>query len=821
MAQLSPIHVDTFLRRSAVLAACLGLAIAAGCQRETPPKVEEVATPARSETNKPGVLKATSGREVLNRMVIAYRKASSYADAGTVHLLAEAGDEKVVDETANLSLTLVRPNQIRLQAYSAMVVCDGKKLYASLEDQPGQILEKPAPIRVTLKTLYADRMLTMAMTQGIAGAMPQLALLLGDAPIKSLMADSETAVLSDPGQIDGRDCYRVRIERPEGIVTFWIDQETFLLRRVVLPTDEIRQAISQQRPVDRVSLVAEFPGAQIDGKINPAAFEFEVPAGAEIVKYFIPPNTAQLLSKRVPDFKFSDIDGKPITPESLAGKIAVLDFWATWCAPCRQTLPNLEKVYQKYKDNPKVVFYAVSVDEPKVENQDLVKAMEDWKVQVPILRDTERTAVALKFTGIPIMFIIGPDGVVQDCEVGGNPKLTEVLPEKLDKLLAGENIFEKPMKEYQDQLKQMLEGSADGAPTGGERLVEQRTLPALKTAPRSEPATLKLTPLWKCAEVKSPANILVLDGKNGSPRLAVVESCKSVAEIGLDGKLIALHKLNLAESEVIGSLRSAVGADGKRYTVAFLATQQRCHVLDENWKHVASYPEDALQKPHSGIADVELGDLDGDGKLKMCVSYWGVVGVQGASLEGKRLWTNRSLSNVLSVAIGAPDPKGHRNLYCANISGSLVVLDPEGKRLEEIKIDQRVLHWIAAADLRGDGQLLWCGLAASRLGEDVAVGLSLDGKELWNYPLPLGVQPQPIEPVIPGRITRERPGQWILPGPDGSIHFIAADGKPLDQFNSGVVLQGLATVEIDGQPALVIASANGLEAWKVEQNNAK
>jgi hypothetical protein len=60
------------------------------------------------------------------------------------------------------------------------------------------------------------------------------------------------------------------------------------------------------------------------------------------------------------------------------------------------------------------------------------------------------------------------------------------------------------------------------------------------------------------------------------------------------------------------------------------------------------------------------------------------------------------------------------------------------------------------------------------------------------------------------------PGQWILPGPDGSIHFIAADGKPLDKFNYGAALQGLATVEIDGRPVLVVASANGVEAWKVE-----
>ena len=51
-------------------------------------------------------------------------------------------------------------------------------------------------------------------------------------------------------------------------------------------------------------------------------------------------------------------------------------------------------------------------------------------------------------------------------------------------------------------------------------------------------------------------------------------------------------------------------------------------MLDGNWNVVAHFPEDALKKPHSGIADVALGDLEGNGKLKMYVGYLGTVGVQ-------------------------------------------------------------------------------------------------------------------------------------------------------------------------------------------------
>ena len=406
-----------------------------------------------------------------------------------------------------------------------------------------------------------DRILGMVLTQGVAGPAPQLSLLLGsgDQAMKSLLRDADEPQLSEPGQIDGRDYYRVKISRADsGTATYWIDQKTYVLRRIVLPGDAIREEISQRQPVDRVSVMADFPGASFDGKIDPKAFEFEVPPGAEIVKFFVPPSPEQLLGKKVPELKLTNLDGKPVALQSLAGKVAVLDFWATWCGPCRKSLPNLQKVFEKYKNNPKLAFYAVSLDEPKIDNKELAKTFADLKVTVPILRDAEQSAAAMKFSTIPAMYLIGSDGVVQEFVQSGDPKLDEALPAKLDKLLAGENLYEKPLKQYHEQLEKygkMLEGAPEGETDAATPMIEQREIPKVETAPQSELSTMKLTPLWKAADVKSPGNIIVLAGKNGPARLAVVENWKSVAEIGLDGKLIAMHPLKLADGEAIGSLR--------------------------------------------------------------------------------------------------------------------------------------------------------------------------------------------------------------------------------------------------------------------------
>ena len=323
-------------------------------------------------------------------MAKAYRSAKTYNDKGTARLLADAGGKKI-DQKVDFAVACQRPNMLRMEAYSAKAVIDGKKLYAAIEDLPGQVLEKDAPAELTMKSVYCDRILTAASCNGFAGAVPQILLLVDDKAVDILLRDAEEPKLADPGEIEGRQCYRVQIRRPDGLAVLWIDKDTFVLRRMILPTEEIRTEITREigAQVETLSLVADFTGAQLNGPIDPRAFKFEVPADAEIVKFFIPPDPGQLLAKKVPDFKFVGLDGKPVTPQSLAGKIAVLDFWATTCEPCRISLPNLQKVYEKYKDNDKVVFLAVSVDEPQVADKAMADLFQELKISIPICRDPE------------------------------------------------------------------------------------------------------------------------------------------------------------------------------------------------------------------------------------------------------------------------------------------------------------------------------------------------------------------------------------------------------------------------------------------------
>lgn len=99
-------------------------------------------------------------------------------------------------------------------------------------------------------------------------------------------------------------------------------------------------------------------------KFNPSELEFNAKLKA-LEKLKISQLKAllktQLMNKPGPELSgLTDLKGKPVTKEMMKGKIVVLDFWATWCVPCMQEMPYLQKVYDKYKSNPNVMFMVVN-----------------------------------------------------------------------------------------------------------------------------------------------------------------------------------------------------------------------------------------------------------------------------------------------------------------------------------------------------------------------------------------------------------------------------------------------------------------------------
>jgi len=98
------------------------------------------------------------------------------------------------------------------------------------------------------------------------------------------------------------------------------------------------------------------------------------------------------------------LDGKPVKMDELRGKVTVLNFWATWCGPCKTEMPSLQRLYDQVKDQGIVV---LSISEEKADK--VQSFLKDKPYTFPILVRYERMPLYAS-TGIPVTFIISPAG---------------------------------------------------------------------------------------------------------------------------------------------------------------------------------------------------------------------------------------------------------------------------------------------------------------------------------------------------------------------------------------------------------------------------
>jgi peroxiredoxin len=136
------------------------------------------------------------------------------------------------------------------------------------------------------------------------------------------------------------------------------------------------------------------------------------------------------VGKEAPEFILPDTKGKMVSLSSFKGKYILLDFWASWCGPCRQESPTVVKAYQKFKGD-KFDILSVSLDDDKEKWLNAIAKDHLTWTHVSDLKAWESSVVRLyQVEGIPATFLLDPKGVVIARDLRG-PALENTLQELL------------------------------------------------------------------------------------------------------------------------------------------------------------------------------------------------------------------------------------------------------------------------------------------------------------------------------------------------------------------------------------------------------
>ena len=120
-------------------------------------------------------------------------------------------------------------------------------------------------------------------------------------------------------------------------------------------------------------------------------------------------NRSERTANAASDFILQDMDGKKVDLADFKGKPVLLDFWATWCPPCRDAIPAIEKLHKTYSGKGLVVL-GISLDQGGWD--DVKSFIAEYGITYPVLKGTEEVAAQYKVRTIPMLVIVDKEGKI-------------------------------------------------------------------------------------------------------------------------------------------------------------------------------------------------------------------------------------------------------------------------------------------------------------------------------------------------------------------------------------------------------------------------
>jgi len=136
-----------------------------------------------------------------------------------------------------------------------------------------------------------------------------------------------------------------------------------------------------------------------------------------------------------PDFTLFTQEGQAYSLSELRGNAVLVNFWASWCGPCRAEMPAMQRIYDQYKDKGFVVLAVNATNQDSVRNA--LAFAEEHQLTFPILLDpTGAVSQMYQLRALPSSFFIRPDGVIEEVVIGG-PMAEALLRVRVEQILEG------------------------------------------------------------------------------------------------------------------------------------------------------------------------------------------------------------------------------------------------------------------------------------------------------------------------------------------------------------------------------------------------